>query len=503
MNKKLTLRILAFTLAALTAVPMLASCEDDKKDDSGSAATTTVKSGSDVEEENADAEVESLYGDNDFGGAKVRILGIEGGSWWYGSMGEGANEIWFENADSDVLQRAVYERNRKTQNLINIEIEPVWAADSNVVTERLNQDVAAGVDDYDMALDCLGDAMGVAQNRNLINFNSLDSFDAAHSWWNERFVDECTIYGETLYAVAGAINILDDCANNVIIFNKDLLEKYNCDDPYQLVFDGEWTVDAFMKSAKAVTQDLNGDQEFDGNDSWGIGTYGNGLLVGLAGLDSPIARMSDDGIPEITCGTELAIDKAKYWFDNVTNSDCLYNEGICGEESFQQLFEEGQIGFALTNLTHTFTLRNMEDEYGILPLAKYNADQQEYTSSANTAFFTVFVIPKSCKEPEMVATTLEVMGGYAVGTVDASLHDIVFESKLTRDAESRRVLKICQETVSFDWADIGGWARVGGTGLTSSFAGQRMGASFTLASALASQIDSAQESLNEMIDAFE
>lgn len=103
----------------------------------------------------------------------------------------------------------------------------------------------------------------------------------------------------------------------------------------------------------------------------------------------------------------------------------------------------------------------------------------------------------------MVATTLEVMGGYAVGTVDASLHDIVFESKLTRDAESRRVLKICQETVSFDWADIGGWARVGGTGLTSSFAGQRMGASFTLASALASQIDSAQESLNEMIDAFE
>ena len=83
-------------------------------------------------------------------------------------IGENASEVWFEDAGSDVLQRAVYERNRKTQNLLGIEIKPVY-------TGSVNDDVTAGIDEYDVALIPLGDSMVVAQNGNTLNFNNIST----------------------------------------------------------------------------------------------------------------------------------------------------------------------------------------------------------------------------------------------------------------------------------------------------------------------------------------
>lgn len=97
----------------------------------------------------------------------------------------------------------------------------------------------------------------------------------------------------------------------------------------------------------------------------------------------------------------------------------------------------------------------------------------------------------------MAAACLEVMSGYSVDTLDDSLHTILFGSKLTRDQESRKVLTMISDTISFDWAGIGGW----NNGLGACFE-MRQGSSFTLASSLASTVDSAQEGLNAMLDAF-
>ena len=295
-NQKLT-KLICFGLVAIMSVTAFASCTDSgsgKEKETDSSVTTSAK---DEEQSDADALVESLYGDRNYNGQKVRILALPAGSTWYTSISDTANEVWFEDAGSDVLQKSVYERNRKTQELINVEITPVWGESSGQILERINQDVNAGVDDYDAAFLSISTAMTAAQNGNTLNFNDVSSFDASHEWWNQRLLEDCTFFGEDVYAVAGALNIWDDCATNVLLFNKNLLEKNNCTVPYQEVFDGTWTVDALMTRAKAVTQDLNGDTDYDENDSWGIGTYESGIVAALEGFDSGIARMGSEGTP--------------------------------------------------------------------------------------------------------------------------------------------------------------------------------------------------------------
>lgn len=486
------IRLASLAMAGLAVTACLASCGDDSGKANETTATTTASDSTSTVEQ-----VKDLYGSLDYTGQKFRILALEAGQQWYTFISDTANEVWFEDAGSDVLQKAIYERNDQTQKLLGIEITPVWGGGSDKIYERLIQDTAAGVDDYDVAFLSLANALTVAQSGATMNFNNTSTFDPEHSWWNQKFIKECTLYNEDLYAVAGALNIWDDCSNNCYIFNKDLLEKYDVAIPYDAVFDGTWTLDTLVEDIKKLTVDVNGDQEFDENDNWGIGTYGSGVSFALSGFDGGIAKMTDDGYPEIVCNNEITIQKCKDWFDKVTNSECLYNLGVNGTTSYEDLFEQGQLAFGMTNLTHPFKLRNMNDEYGILPEPKYNTDQAEYTSTVNTAFFTSYVLPKNCQDPDMAAACLEVMSGYSVDTLDDSLHTILFGSKLTRDQESRKVLTMISDTISFDWAGIGGW----NNGLGACFE-MRQGSSFTLASSLASTVDSAQEGLNAMLDAF-
>ena len=243
-NKNLAKLISLFLIASM-AVTFAASCTKDEVKPGSDTTPQSTAPVSDPDDDNADAIVERLYGDKKYDGEVFRIQCVEpGGSWLY-MIGENASEVWFEDAGSDVLQRAVYERNRKTQNLLGIEIKPVY-------TGSVNDDVTAGIDEYDAALISLGDSMVVAQNGNTLNLNNISTMDSSRDWWDNQFVKDCTLFGEDLYAIAGAINIMDDCATSVLLFNKDLLERNNCEIPYQKVFDGTWTVDVWRRSDVSV-----------------------------------------------------------------------------------------------------------------------------------------------------------------------------------------------------------------------------------------------------------
>lgn len=480
-------------------ISLFASCDsDDKQKETNSVVTSGETSPADAEGEVTAASLaESLYGDYDFKGAKLRILAIEAGNLWYSNISDTANEVWFEENSSDVLERSIYERNRKTEELLNVEITPVWGGAADKTREMVDAAALTAQDDFDLAMTSLAELMTSASNGYLLNLNDIQAFDSDHTWWNENFVDNITLFGTDLYVIAGAINIWDDCSNNVLVFNKDYLESYNCDDPYQQVFDGTWTIDNQRATMQKSTQDLNGDGEMDDSDGWGCAGIGILLYNGMFGCDTTITHMTSEGVPEIVCNTADHINKVQAFFDTVMNSDAFYEQGIAGETSYLELFEKGQSGMMYANLATLFTLRNMEDEYGVLPLAKYNEQQENYAGSVNGSMYTVYGIPKNCTDPEMAAVCLETMSAYSVGTLDKNLHEILFETKLTRDKESREVLEILKGTISFDWSYVGDWR-----GNLVGIYDIKSGWPFTLASKIEAEYESANARLDEMIDNF-
>lgn len=74
-KQKLT-KLICFGLVAIMSVTAFASCTDSgsgKEKETDSSVTTSAK---DEEQSDADALVESLYGDRNYNGQKVRILAL-------------------------------------------------------------------------------------------------------------------------------------------------------------------------------------------------------------------------------------------------------------------------------------------------------------------------------------------------------------------------------------------------------------------------------------------
>ena len=231
-------RLLSLILAALTVSVTLASCVGQTGEDETTAGAETT-----VGDETPGELVRQLYGERDYGGRKLRILAVGAGAQWYNLIGSEANEVWFEDAGSDLLQKSVYERNKSSEQLLNMEIVPMWCNSSQEVREKVVSAALANIDDFDVSFASLPEQMTAAANGALLNLNDYDSFDGTHSWWNEKFVKNITLFGTDIYVIAGAINIWDDCSIEALIFNKDYIERHGCAGAYQMVFDGEGAID--------------------------------------------------------------------------------------------------------------------------------------------------------------------------------------------------------------------------------------------------------------------
>ena len=92
------------------------------------------------------------------------------------------------------------------------------------------------------------------------------------------------------------------------LFDKDLLQRYALENPYELVTSGKWTFDKMYEMCTAVMADLNGDGKYEGyDDQYGMTTF---LQHGVfwAYLNSSgeyIIKKNSDDYPEFAMNMEI------------------------------------------------------------------------------------------------------------------------------------------------------------------------------------------------------
>ena len=94
-------------------------------------------------------------------------------------------------------------------------------------------------------------------------------------------------------------------------------------------------------------------------------------------------------------------------------------------------------------------LRDMEDDYGILPMPKYDEKQETYISFMN-AWTTGFVGIPSTADFERSAFMMEAMGYAGYEMFREPVYDITLKTKGARDNESERIIDIIIETAYID-----------------------------------------------------
>ena len=113
--------------------------------------------------------------------------------------------------------------------------------------------------------------------------------------------------------------------------------------------------------------------------------------------------------------------------------------------------------FYANQLLVTLNLREMESDFGIVPLPKANEQQKEYVSIANTWFSDHVVVPATCGRLEQTGHLLDAMGYYAQQYITPAFVEQSIKLKGVRDENSMKMINLILDTQTFDVGLIFEW----------------------------------------------
>jgi hypothetical protein len=452
MNK----RIIALFLALLMTALPLTACSDSKvnNEDEGNAAQNAVTNPSaedaGTEEEEAEPTASSLikerYADTDLGGYVYKVLAIPTDGHFYTQVASGINEVYAEELNGEIINDAIFNRNLSAEDTLNIKIDPVWGGGVDSIRTQVHNEVLAGGTEYDAVLnrmDYLGTNM---QNGDLLNIKSISSINTEDFWWDKNIVDSFTMFGTKLYWISGDLNIFDDFAAEVIFFNKQLCADNGMEYPYGMVLEGKWTIDRFYEMAKTAEQDLNGDGVLKPKDDVvGHCEENDHVKHWMYAMGEKAMDIGPDGELITRLQEERQIRAVDKLYSLMTEQKMTYT-GSSTE------FKAGHILFLGTMLGPIGGLRDMEYEFGVIPMPKLDEEQETYGEYISNGWCTAYGIPMTNQDPERTGKILDAICGFSNETLRVALYDILFGAKYVRDAESVEMLDIIFVSKMYDWA---------------------------------------------------
>ena len=451
-------KCISLSLALILAALSLLSCSDNGGEETKSASSETVQQSASNMESESETEAEKTvtdtvrekYSSYSYDGYEYKVLAPGPNAHFaYDEVGADVNEVWVEESDGTPLNDALFARNLATEDLLGIKVTPIFADNDEIIRNQVQTEVTAGTTDYDTVLNRM-DYIG-PQAESGLYLNLMDHLDTSNPWWDKNIVETFTMFNSKLYWITGDINVFDDFAVEVLFTNKSILEQNCFELPYKDVLEGSWTIDRMYQIAKACEKDLDGDGKMTvGKDVIGHIEGNDHIKHWIYAMGEKSCDIDKDGNLEVNILTESHISAIDTLFSYMVEKQMTYTGAW-------QDFLKGGIVFCGAMLGPINSLREMEDDFGVIPMAKKNEEQENYGHYVSNGWTTAYAIPMTNKDPDRTGIILEVLCGFSTDTVRSALYDVLFAAKLVRDTESVEMLDIIFDTKSYDWAVDFSW----------------------------------------------
>jgi len=361
---------------------------------------------------------------------------------------------YVEEETGDIINDAVYRRNEIVKALFNIDITAIESSDSTG-GDAVNS-ILAGDDQYDILLPHSRTAFQYAIQNTLVNLNEVKTLDLTKEWWSKDIIDSCSINGH-LYVLDGDFQTQGLNSAFTMFFNKRIFDELGLDYPYSLALNGEWTFDAFSRLVKQGSKDLNGDGLLKvADDQYGYYTrdwYGPIQILYTGG--QRIYSKNSKGIPTLTINSPKTVQIFSEFF-SLANSEDVFVGLDKMREAPENLFPAGRAMFADGGLGTAKSLRNMNDEFGILPFPKFTKDD-EYATVVN-GHASLLVMPITVPDYDKTGKIIEALCAVGSRDVIPAFYDVSLKTKFSRDYESEAMIDLIKESIIYDLGYVSGGA---------------------------------------------
>mgnify|MGYP005771026529 CR=1 FL=1 len=327
------------------------------------------------------------------------------------------------------------------------------------------------------------------------------SFDKP--WWDMDYMREMTIGEDKLYCLVGDYAPDRTRTLNCVYYNKQLYEEYYKDEDglYSIVLDGDWTIDKMREICTDVYVDLNTDGIPGREDQLGccLNTLSN--LDGLFyGSGAKITSRDEAGIPYIDMMNEHTANICEKLYELVYSTEGVYVSGSSFDEEIanRKKFAEDMSMFLIGFFYTAESLRDMDADYGIVPVPKLDKTQDDYVTGLHNIMRDI-ALPVNCQYPDEVCAVLEELAFQGNQTIIPAYYEVVLKDKYARDDLSAQMFDLIRDRCTTELAYVYGTYCNGLGLLFRNMISQKMS---SIASLYASAESAAKEKLQVLIDQF-
>jgi len=291
-----------------------------------------------------------------------------------------------------------------------------------------------------------------------VPLQEVNYIDLTKDYWGEELSKKLSIGNKNYFAVGSMeLSIYKNLSS--VVFNNRLADQYNITIPFDDVDNGTWTFDKLASYGNIATADTDGDGV---TNQW---TYGADkravpMMMVISSGYRIIDKDENDNLQlKVFENHDLFVDV----LDKVRNT--LYTTGDMRLDTYPT-FEDGTELTCFANFNYfEWSFADMEDDFSVLPIPKYDETQKEYRSRSFDSTFTC--IPVQAKDKDKCGAVLECLNSYGYRHLLPAYLEDILKGRLARDPRSSANIQLIYETRTIELGEAYLFGRFGDSSMAS------------------------------------
>ena len=297
----------------------------------------------------------------------------------------------------------------EVEGLYNCKITPTYLSAGDIFN-HVQPEVAAGGKAYDLICTTQWGIGYFIGGGYLMDLNTLDvDWDAPY--WNQNIRKGTTVKGKTF--AGGGPFIFDSQSTWMMYYNGTIWNELGLPDAYKLVEEGKWTIVRFTEYATMAKQDRDGDGVISTpEDRWGfITAEGDFIRAMVLGMGGNYFKTDDKGRVKLACDNEHVFNIVEKLQNMMATSGSYYYNPQMDETARVERFVNGHSLF-YAYMPGKGELKDMEDDWGVMPLPKFDEAQEAYMTGIDQNAF-VFGVTSTNQNTRELSILLKALGLHA------------------------------------------------------------------------------------------
>ena len=357
----------------------------------------------------------------------------------------------------DAIQEALFNRDAYIEEQLDVDFNYFQMNGQFADKETFSNTVRSSVMGNSKSWDLIGTysmvAPQLALNNVLVDMRTLDNVDFTRAWYPQFMLDASTINNKTYFATGDAsTNVL--YAMQGVAFNATAAAARGIyeDDLYQMVYDGEWTLETMFSLCEELGTELGGDGVWDANDFYPIITS-NAACLDSFYFSSGLTLINENEDGKLSISSDVLSEKVLSVYAMIYDAKQTY-KSFYDSSNENTIMEEHCIFSISPMINFRSNWAESKERFRVLPFPKYDEGSTSEYQTFLSMWHTQYCIPNDIDDYERSVAVFEYLGYTSYNNVTPVIFEETMKLRYSENDDCAKMFDIMRNGCTYGVASL-------------------------------------------------